>query len=60
MKNALTRADLRAAVYNSCRALSRSQARTICDHVIEEITDSLARGETVRLLSCFIVYPFLS
>lgn len=49
MKNTLTRADLREAIYNSCRVLSRAQARKIFDHVIEEIADSLARGETVRL-----------
>ena len=46
-----TRADLLDAVYSSCPALSRAQAKQIFEMTLEEITDALVRGETVKLRS---------
>ena len=46
-----TRADLLDAVYGSCPALSRAQARDIFEMALEEISDALVRGETVKLRS---------
>ncbi len=46
-----TRADLLDAVYASCPALSRAQAKQIFEMTLEEITDALVRGETVKLRS---------
>lgn len=46
-----TRADLLDAVYKSCPALSRAQARDIFEMALEEISDALVRGETVKLRS---------
>jgi integration host factor subunit alpha len=39
------------AVYSSCPALSRAQARDIFEMALEEISDALVRGETVKLRS---------
>jgi integration host factor subunit alpha len=46
-----TRADLLDAVYASCPTLSRAQAKQIFEMTLEEITDTLVRGETVKLRS---------
>lgn len=46
-----TRADLLNAVYASCPALSRAQAKKIFEMTLEEMTDALVRGETVKLRS---------
>lgn len=46
-----TRADLLDAVYESCRTLSRAQARDIFEMALEEISDVLVRGEAVKLRS---------
>ncbi|MHB8884154.1 MAG: integration host factor subunit alpha [Methylovirgula sp.] len=46
-----TRADLLDAVYESCRTLSRAQARDIFEMALEEISDALVRGEAVKLRS---------
>ncbi len=46
-----TRADLLDAIYESCRTLSRAQARDIFEMALEEISDALVRGETVKLRS---------
>lgn len=39
------------AVYTSCPALSRAQAKQIFEMALEEITDALVRGEPVKLRS---------
>jgi integration host factor subunit alpha len=47
-----TRADLLNAVYDSCQGqLSRAQARDIFEMALDEISDALVRGETVKLRS---------
>ena len=46
----VTRVDLCAAVYEKTR-LSRSESSAMVDLVLEEITDTLAKGETVKLAS---------
>jgi integration host factor subunit alpha len=46
-----TRADLLDAIYDSCRSLSRAQARDIFEMALEEISEALVRGETVKLRS---------
>ncbi|HEY1736704.1 MAG TPA: integration host factor subunit alpha [Methylovirgula sp.] len=46
-----TRADLLDAVYETCRTLSRAQARDIFEMALEEVSDALVRGETVKLRS---------
>lgn len=46
-----TRADLLDAIYDSCRTLSRAQARDIFEMALEEISDALVRGESVKLRS---------
>jgi integration host factor subunit alpha len=48
-KGALTRADLRAAVYACCSVLERRAADEIVDVVLEEITEALVSGEAVKL-----------
>jgi integration host factor subunit alpha len=48
-KGALTRADLRAAVYACCSVLERRAADEIVDVVLEEITEALVSGEPVKL-----------
>ncbi len=46
-----TRAALLDAVYASCPELSRAQAREIFEMVLEEIAETLVRGECVKLRS---------
>jgi nucleoid DNA-binding protein len=46
----ITRADLYAAVYVKL-GLSRSKSRALVEMVFEEITDTLTKGETVKLSS---------
>jgi integration host factor subunit alpha len=51
VKRTTTRADLLNAVYESCKGLSRAQARDIFEMALEEISEVLVRGETVKLRS---------
>src|SRR2546429_8594375 len=46
----VTRADLCEAVYQKV-GLSRTESATLVELVLKEITDCLARGETVKLSS---------
>jgi integration host factor subunit alpha len=46
-----TRADLLDAVYDSCPNLSRAQARDVFEMALEEIAETLTRGESVKLRS---------
>ncbi|WP_158811458.1 integration host factor subunit alpha [Beijerinckia sp. L45] len=46
-----TRADLLDAIYARCPALSRSQSREIFEMALEEVSQSLVRGEPVKLRS---------
>lgn len=46
-----TRADLLDAIYTSCSFLSRAQTREIFEMALEEISEALLRGETVKLRS---------
>ena len=46
-----TRAALLDAVYASCPELSRAQARDIFEMALEEIAETLVRGECVKLRS---------
>jgi integration host factor subunit alpha len=46
-----TRADLLEAVYATSPALSRTQAREIFEMALDEICDTLVRGEPVKLRS---------
>ncbi len=46
-----TRADLLDAVYGSCPTLSRAQARDIFEMALEEISDALVHGDSVKLRS---------
>jgi integration host factor subunit alpha len=46
----VTRVDLYAAVYEKV-GLSRSQSLALVELVFKEITDTLAKGETVKLAS---------
>lgn len=39
------------AVYAACPSLSRAQAREIFEMALEEISDALVRGESVKLRS---------
>jgi integration host factor subunit alpha len=50
-RNTATRAELLDAVYASCPALSRAQAKQIFEMTLDEITVALVRGETVKLRS---------
>ena len=52
----VTRVELCAAVYEKTK-LSRSESSALVDRVLKEITDILAKGETVKLSSfgCFTV-----
>jgi integration host factor subunit alpha len=47
----LTRRDLRQAVYRACPTLSLDDARASVDATLEEISEALLRGETVKLHS---------
>src|SRR6266704_6426481 len=46
----VTRADLCEAVYQKV-GLSRTESATLVEMVLQEITDSLEKGETVKLSS---------
>jgi integration host factor subunit alpha len=46
----VTRADLSEAVYQKL-GLSRTESAALVEHVLDEICDGLARGETVKLSS---------
>ena len=46
-----TRADLLDAVSSTCPSLSRYQTREIFEMMLEEVSDSLSRGESVKLRS---------
>jgi integration host factor subunit alpha len=48
-KGAVTRADLRAAVYASCAGLARREASELVNVVLEEIAETLVNGEPVKL-----------
>ena len=48
--NAVTRVELYDAVYRRA-GLSRSESASLVELVLTEITDSMARGETVKLSS---------
>ncbi len=47
----LTRVSLTEAIYSSCRSLTRAQAASLLDEVLEEIAQALERGEEVALRS---------
>ena len=51
IRRTATRAALLEAVYASCPALSRAQAREIFEMALEEISEALVRGESVKLRS---------
>ena len=46
-----TRADILDGVYASCPTLSRSQAREVFEMALEEVSETLTRGEPVKLRS---------
>ena len=46
-----TRADLLDVVYAACPSLSRGQARDIFEMALEEVSEALTRGESVKLRS---------
>ena len=46
-----TRADLLDAVSSACPNLSRHQAREIFEMMLEEVSESLSRGESVKIRS---------
>jgi len=48
---ALTRQELRAAVYDCRPGLTRAEAETLLDETLEEICAALIRGESVSLRS---------
>jgi integration host factor subunit alpha len=48
-KGAVTRADLRAAVYGACAGLARREAADLVDLVLAEIAETLVSGEPVKL-----------
>jgi integration host factor subunit alpha len=45
----VTRANLRAAVYESCTGLARREAAELVDLVLAEIAETLVSGEPVKL-----------
>jgi integration host factor subunit alpha len=49
-RNNVTRVDLYAAVYEKVN-LSRSKSLALVELVLKEVTDTLAKGETVKLAS---------
>ena len=46
-----TRADVLEAIHQSCPTLSRSQAREIFEMALDEVAETLTRGEPVKLRS---------
>ena len=53
----LTRRDLCAAVYACRPGLSRAKARELFDITLDELSEALIRGETVKLRSFGIFKP---
>jgi integration host factor subunit alpha len=51
IRTTATRATLQAAVYASCPKISRAEARDIFQIALEEISETLVRGECVNLRS---------
>ncbi len=51
IRKTATRADLLEAVYSSTPVLSRAQAREIFEIALQEISDALVKGESVKLRS---------
>jgi integration host factor subunit alpha len=51
IRKTATRADLLDAVYAAYPALSRAQSREIFEMALDEISDALVRGESVKLRS---------
>lgn len=51
LRRTATRADLLDAIYARCPALSRAQSREIFEMALEEVSQSLVRGEAVKLRS---------
>ena len=47
----LTRAELQEAIYVSIPSLSREEVKKTLEHFFEEVSDTLARGEPVKLRS---------
>ncbi len=47
----LTRVTLTEAIYSACRSLTRAQAASLLDEVLEEIAQAVERGEEVALRS---------
>jgi integration host factor subunit alpha len=47
----VTRVELSAAIYRSKRGLTRKASDALVDLVLKETTDTLARGESVKLSS---------
>ncbi len=45
----LTRDNLRAAIYQGCRTLSRAEVRKIFDDTFDELSHALVHGEPVKL-----------
>lgn len=48
-KGALTRQDLAEAISSRCAGLSKREAKRLVDGIIDEMTTTLLRGETVKL-----------
>ncbi len=48
-EGAVTRADLRTAVYDACAGLARREAAELVDLVLAEIAETLVSGESVKL-----------
>jgi integration host factor subunit alpha len=51
LRKTATRADLLDAVHSSCPMLSRAQSREIFEMALEEISNALVQGESVKLRS---------
>jgi integration host factor subunit alpha len=48
-RGALTRQDLAQAIHRRCEGLSRREAKRLVDSVINEMVETLCRGETLKL-----------
>ncbi|BDV36700.1 integration host factor subunit alpha [Methylocystis iwaonis] len=48
-QGAVTRADLRTAVYDACSGLARREAADLVDLMLAEIGEALVSGEPVKL-----------
>ncbi len=47
----MTRVTLTEAIYSACRSLTRAQAASLLDEVLEEIAQALERGDEVAFRS---------